>query len=276
MKFVSPEFGMETQKNSEKIKIESIESIEFSNVYFSYGGNIVINNMSFRINKGEHVALVGINGAGKSTVIKLICGFYVPDKGKVLINGIDINEIDLISLRKCIAPAFQDYFFYPATIEENIALEKNPRTADITEAAEKNGMDKFTDAEFLHKAVNTEGISKNSSLSGGEAQKLLFLRMLMHSGSLLLLDEPTASLDAVSENKFYSSVDKLSRGKTAVFISHRLISTEFCDKILLIENGKVIEEGSKEELIKNNGQYLKMYKAQSFYYKFDWVENGKD
>lgn len=270
--FIKPDFGTLKEKNYIKKDIKHIESIVFSNVSFSYNNKKILDNVSFKIKQGEHIALVGENGAGKSTIIKLLCGFYYPESGEICINNINIKNINIISLRNCISSVFQNYFFYPTTVKKNILLSNDKTNIDLVELARENNIIKFVDNELLEKQINIDGITKGGDFSGGEAQKLLYLRMIVHSGSLLLLDEPTAALDPISEYEFYKSINDVSANKTTIFISHRLISTEFCDRIILIENGKIIEEGKKEELINNNGAYQKMLTAQSYYYKFDKVE----
>lgn len=221
--------------------------------------------------KGDKMALVGINGAGKTTIVKLICGFYKPTTGNVYINGIDINDLDLEDYYSYLAVVFQDTFTFSFSIAENVTCEIEGKYDEdkCIEAIKKAGLwDKVhslpkKEKTFLNKDIEDDGMQ----LSGGQLQKLMLARALYKECKLLLLDEPTAALDAIAENEMYQKYEEVICGKTALFISHRLASTRFCDKILFLENGKITEEGTHDELMSLNKEYAKMFDVQSQYYR---------
>lgn len=265
-------------------KIDSTEDtleIEFSHVTFSYpksgDGEKVLDNVSFMMRKGEKMALVGINGAGKTTIVKLICGFYRPTSGHIYINGIDINNLDLEDYYSYLAVVFQEAFTFSFTIAENITCEIEGKYDEVkcTKAIKMAGLEEKIDSlpkkekTYLNKDIDDEGIQ----LSGGQLQKLMLARALYKDCKLLLLDEPTAALDAISENEMYQKYEEVIGGKTALFISHRLASTRFCDKILFLENGKITEEGTHEELMILGREYAHMFNIQSQYYKEGGIED---
>lgn len=239
-------------------------------------GNI-LDDISFKIKQGEKLALVGINGAGKTTIVKLICGFYRPTKGHIYINGIDIEHLDLDDYYKYLAVVFQEAFLPSFSIEENITcLNLEDSNYELCkEVLIKAGLWEKVDSlpkktkTYINKDIEEDGIG----LSGGEVQKLMLGRALYKNCKLLLLDEPTAALDALAENEIYQKYEEVIAGKTALFISHRLASTRFCDKILFLEHGKIAEEGTHDQLMKEEGAYAHMFKVQSKYYK---EEGGTD
>lgn len=269
---------------------EALE-VEFSHVSFSYRTKededgygedapekIVLDDISFKMRKGEKLALVGMNGAGKTTLVKLMCGFYRPTKGHIYINGIDIAELDLESYYKQLAVVFQESFVYSYSIADNVSCSREEdydkkRCQEVLKLSGLWEKVKRLDAKedtYLNKDVREDGIQ----LSGGEMQKLLLARALYKQCGLLLLDEPTAALDAIAENTMYEKYKELTGGKTALFISHRLASTRFCDRILFLEHGRIKEEGTHEELMQENGSYAQMFEVQSKYYKEDGKEEA--
>lgn len=262
-------------KSKAKKMINTIEHIEFKNVSFKYSDSseYIIKNISFKINKNEKIALVGENGAGKTTLIKLICGFYYPTEGEILINGISINKINSKSLFSQISCVFQDFCVLPMSIKENISLKPNGQEdiSKLKKSIKLSGLSSLI--ENLDKKENTvlvEGISdKAISLSGGETQKLLLARAIYKDSPLLILDEPTASMDSISENELYRKYNSISNGKISFFVSHRLASTKFCNKILVLQEGTIVESGNFVELIKNKNVYYNMFKTQSKYYLED-------
>ena len=256
-------------------------TVEFDQVSFSYPKEEgekriqILDQISFKIEAGKKLALVGINGAGKSTIVKLMCGFYQPDSGCVRINGVDIKEMNLDDYYSYLVVVFQEAFSYSFSILENIScdlLENSDREKGI-QALKKAGLwEKIQDLSsqektYLNKDIDEEGIQ----LSGGELQKLMLARALYKDCKLVLLDEPTAALDAIAEHEMYQKYATVLEGKSALFISHRLASTRFCDHILFLENGKIVECGTHDELMDQNGQYANMFQVQSKYYK-----EGKD
>lgn len=248
-------------------------SIEFQNVGFRYpdAETQTIHNMSFSVRPGENVAIVGENGAGKTTAIKLLCGLYAPGSGKILVNGRDIKDYSQKSIFDLFSVVFQDYHFLPLSIEKNIALQAEEQIdhARVAQVLQKAGMKEKIDslpqgaASHMDKTIYKDAVD----FSGGEKQKLLLARALYKDAPILVLDEPTAALDPIAENELYLQYSALSKGKTSFFISHRLSSTRFCDRILFIADGTVDEAGTHEELMAKKGRYYRMYQLQSYYYK---------
>lgn len=247
--------------------------IEFKNVSFRYteGTPKILDGLSFSIRANEKVALVGVNGAGKTTIVKLLCGFYKVNEGEILINGININSFNRADLYTLFSAVFQDICILPITAGENISFakatednkEKIMRCLEI--AGIKDEIMKHSEKleTPMLRTINENGIV----LSGGQQQKLLLARALYKDAPILILDEPTAALDPIAESQVYEKFHEVTENKTAIYISHRLASTRFCDKILMIKNGKIIESGSHDDLIVKNGEYAYMFGIQSHYYK---------
>lgn len=265
----------------EKIDFNNI-SVEFKDVYFKYPSSeeYILKGISFKANELSKLALVGINGAGKTTIVKLIAGLYLPTKGEILINGYSTKELNRTYLREQLAIVFQDVNVYAATVLENVA-GLNPSAEERQKA-----LDKFKQVGLLDK-INSYNQKENQILlksldptgvefSGGESQKLSIARALYKENTkLIILDEPTASLDAIAEKEIYEKFNDLVNNRTAIMISHRLASTRFCDNILFLENGIIIEEGSHEELMDiSDGKYKEMFETQGKYYK-QGVENNE-
>ena len=249
---------------------ESID-IVFDHVSFRYEGakTDTLHDVSFSMKAGSHMALVGLNGAGKSTIVKLISGLYLPTAGHVYVNGIDTRVLNRRTYMQHEAAVFQDPMIISYTIAENIAFSETPDEARIWDAIEAAGLkDKVSSLKdgihtYLGKDVSENGIY----LSGGETQKLLLARALYRHPKFILLDEPTAALDALAESEIYEMYSTILEGKTALFISHRLASTRFCDDIILLENGQIKEQGTHDELMACGGTYAALFEVQSKYYK---------
>ncbi len=258
--------------------------IEFRDVSFAYKGveeeneeeqnkvqEKLFSHFNLRIKPGEKLALVGINGAGKTTLIKLLTGMYDPDEGEILINGINRNEFAREELYKLFSVVFQEELILPFTVGENIAMgiaervDKEKAWLALEKAGVKSVfLEKGIKLEsYMGKAIYNEGVE----LSGGQKQRLLLARALYKNAPMLILDEPTAALDPIAESEVYESYARYSTGKTSIFISHRLASTRFSDRILMLEGGKIIEEGTHDELMKLNGAYAAMFNVQSSYYR---------
>ena len=245
----------------------------FSHVSFSYpeSEKKILDDVSFTLHAGEHTALVGINGAGKSTIVKLICGLYQPAEGSITVNGISLTNLNPAQYYEAVAAVFQDPFALSFSIAENVScstLEETDRD-HCREALVRAGLwEKIAglpqkEETYLGKDMTDDGVT----LSGGEMQKLMMARALYKNCRLLLLDEPTAALDAISENEMYETYSTLLKNKTALFISHRLASTRFCDTILFLGNGRIKERGTHEELLALGGSYAHMFEVQSQYYQ---------
>lgn len=256
----------------EQLDLTAPVSIEFKDVSFGYDqGSEILSHLSFRIEKGQKVALVGNNGAGKTTIVKLLCGFYLPTEGEVLINGIPTSEYDIDSYRKGISAVFQDGFLAPFRIKQNIAggEEETIDRVKVRTCLQKAGLwEKISGLPDQEDSYITQQLEKSGvNFSGGERQKILIARSYYQDGRLLILDEPTSALDPIAESEIYEKYHAMTQGKTALFISHRLASTKFCDEILFLEKGKVVERGVHEDLMNRQGAYAAMFEIQSHYYK---------
>ena len=249
-----------------EVDFGEVRSIEFRNVFFTYPASDTetIRNMSFKVNKGENIAIVGENGA-----IKLLCGLYYPSEGDILINGRSSKEFSSDSYFDLFSAVFQDYCFMPMTIAENITAEQSYDKERLFAAFDKAGItDKINSLSEKENTLMVKDVYKNAAdFSGGEKQKLLLAKAVYKNAPVLILDEPTAALDPISENELYLKYNELTEDKISFFISHRLSSTRFCDRILFIKDGAVAESGTHEELMAKKGAYYRMYQTQSMYYR---------
>ncbi len=267
------EFIESSEENQDKpdIDFEKVDSIEFKNVSFTYPSaeKSTINNMSFNVNKGENIAIVGENGAGKTTAVKLLCGLYYPTEGDILINGKSNRDFSPNSYFDLFSAVFQDYNFLPMTIAENITASADYDKEKLYAALKKAGiMDKIDSLDKKENTLMIKDVHKDAvDFSGGEKQKLLLAKAVYKNASVLILDEPTAALDPIAENELYLKYNEMTDNKISFFISHRLSSTRFCDKILFIKDGTIAESGTHEELMAKKGAYYRMYQIQSYYYK---------
>ncbi|MEZ4706817.1 MAG: ABC transporter ATP-binding protein [Caldilineaceae bacterium] len=249
------------------------QGIEFRNVSFRYPGaeRQVLQNVSFTIHPRATVAVVGENGAGKTTLIKLLTRFYDPTAGEILLDGRDLRDYDLTDLRRQIGVIFQDFVRYDLTAKENIGfgqVEHLAETERIVAAADKGGavpvIEKLADK---YETVLGRTFENGTDLSGGEWQKLALSRAFMREAPIQILDEPTAALDALAEYEVYNRFAELTTGKTTIFISHRFSTVRMAQQILVLDDGRLIEEGSHAELMARGGQYAKMFTAQAERYQ---------
>lgn len=256
-------------------------TIELRNVSYRYpeAGEDTIKNLNLTITPSEKIAIVGLNGAGKTTLIRLVSGFLDPTEGQVLLNGIDIREFNRREYYDIFAAVFQDYSVIPASIRENITQTTGEADEDKMKwCIEQAGLtekiaslEKGTESQITRR-VYEDGLE----LSGGETQRLMLARVLYKDAPFVLLDEPTAALDPIAENNIYLKYNEMTKGKQSIFISHRLASTRFCDRILYLEDGQIAEEGTHEGLMNLHGKYADIYGVQSKYYNEDWKNGEKD
>lgn len=249
--------------------------IEFKNVSFRYpcAKEDTLKNLNFRMTKGSKVALVGNNGAGKTTLVKLLTGLYYPTKGEILVNGKSISYYNLEEYHLLVGAVFQEVNTLAFNIAKNVAASKAGfinydrvwKSLELADLKDKIMSLKNKEQTYLTQNLDKDGIS----LSGGEMQKLMLARALYKNAPIMILDEPTAALDPLAEAELYEKYNDLTKEKTSLFISHRLSSTKFCDRILCLDNGEIVEDGTHEALMKINGKYANMFKIQSHYYKDD-------
>lgn len=249
-----------------------INSVEFKNVGFSYkDGKNVISNLSFRLEKGKSIALVGHNGAGKTTIVKLLFRLYDPTEGEILVNGRNIKEYNLKEYRNLFAAAFQDFKIFAGTVTENVLMGR------VLENSEKRVNDALKDAGVYDKVmslkngVNTiltkEFDEDGAVFSGGEFQKLVVARAFANSSPIKVFDEPSSALDPIAEHELFESILEQSKNSMMVFISHRLSSVKNADEVLMLEGGMLIERGTHYELMQNNGKYADMFMKQAKNYQ---------
>ena len=245
--------------------------IEFRNVSFRYPGTkeLVLDHVSLKIEPSEKIAVVGKNGSGKTTLVKLLCRLYEPEEGEILWNGKNIREYDLKEWQKIFAIVFQDYSLLSLTLGQNVAASEQYEAERAKEVLQLAGFGERLNKlkKGLETVVYPEYEQDGVSFSGGEEQKIAIARAIYKGGQICILDEPTAALDPVSESRVYESFDEIVKGKTAVYISHRLSSCKFSDRIFVLDNGKIAESGTHEALLSQNGLYAQLWQAQAQYYK---------
>ncbi len=245
-----------------EIKIDKFSKLlKFDNVSFAYHkDNIVLENIDLEIDQGEVLAIVGKSGAGKSTLVDLIPRFYKVSDGKISIDGMDLNEVELNSLRKLIGIVSQDIILFNDTIRENIAFgREDAPESDIVEAAKLAFADEFI--RELPEGYDTVIGERGLNLSGGQRQRIAIARAILKNPPILILDEATSSLDTVSEALVQKALEKLMKGRTTIVIAHRLSTIKNADRIIILDKGKIADSGTHEQLISRNDTYMKLYNA---------------
>ena len=256
---------MNAKKFPEKIR----NGFTFENVSFKYlnSEKWAIRNLSFHLSKGEKLALVGENGAGKTTLVKLLARLYEPSEGRILLDGIDLREYNLIDLRKNIGIIFQDFIRFQMKAGDNIAIGNiglREEIPIIKEAAKKSLADTVIhQLPEEYEQILGKRFAGGVELSGGQWQKVALARAYMRKAQLLILDEPTSALDARAEHEVFLRFSELIEGKSAVLISHRFSTVRMADRILFLENGQLLELGSHEQLMKRDGKYAELFKLQA-------------
>lgn len=245
--------------------------IEFRNVSFKYAGSnsYALRNVSMKFKVGEHLAFVGANGSGKSTFIKLLCRLYDPTEGEILLNGINIKKYNIQEYMSIFSVVFQDFSLFAVPLSQNVSTsidyDKEKLWQCLEEAGIADRVKEFDKKEetVLYKKLDDNGVE----ISGGEAQKIAIARALYRDAPFVVLDEPTAALDPISEFEIYSRFNGFTKGKTAIYISHRLSSCRFCDKIMVFDKGQIVQFGSHDELLSDeNGKYYRLWTSQAKYY----------
>jgi ATP-binding cassette, subfamily B, multidrug efflux pump len=235
--------------------------IRFDNVWFGYKEDeFVLKNLNFIINPGEKVALVGPTGAGKSSIIRLLCRLYEPTKGRILVDGIDIRDIPQAELRRYVGVILQESFLFAGDVKRNITLGESYPIEQIEESARLTNIDRFI--EQLPQGYDTQLRERGSNLSGGQRQLLAFARVAIRNPSVLVLDEATSSLDVGTEASIQEALDRLLVNRTAIIIAHRLSTIRNVDRIFVLKQGELIESGNHDELMQQNGLYASLYKLQ--------------
>ncbi|MGN0635271.1 MAG: ABC transporter ATP-binding protein, partial [Acutalibacteraceae bacterium] len=270
-----------TARNSggQPLPTEQPYAIELKNVSFTYpeSEKQVLKNINLKLQKGEKLALVGVNGAGKTTLVKILCGLYRPTEGEVLLNGTDIREFNRDEYYKGISAVFQDPKFLPCTVLENVSMlpgNESDRDKFFTCVRKAGLYDKIQALPQKEDTPLIKTVHENAvELSGGEAQRLLLARAMYKDAPILILDEPTAALDPIAENEIYLRYSEISQNRTSVYISHRVSSTRFCDRIVLLDENEIAEVGTHDALMRLGGKYAEMYRIQSKYYRQEAVEN---
>lgn len=266
------QYGSDTAEEALPIKKELAE-IRLEHVSFRFPGmdDDLLHDLNFVVDSTEKLAIVGVNGAGKTTLMKLICGLLTPTEGRILLNGRDMSLLSPEERYTWFSCAFQDICFLPLTVRENVSMCPENGTDDrrVLDCLSMAGMKEKIQGlpkgleERMEKNINEDA----TDFSGGERQKLVLARALYRDASVLILDEPTAALDPLAENEMYQKYAEFAKGKTSFFVSHRLSSTSFCDRILLLDGGRIAEEGTHDELLERGGLYARMFELQSHYYK---------
>jgi ABC transporter, ATP-binding protein len=261
-------------KRSHGNKLSDIDTgnivLQFNNVSFKYPNTdrYILKNISLTLKNNESLSIVGVNGAGKTTLIKLLCRFYEPTEGEILLNGVNIQSFSYDEYINLIGAVFQDFKLFNFTVKENISFDEESDNTRILSCLQRSGLGEKIDE--LSKGIDTniskEFDSNGIEFSGGEGQKLAMARTLYKNAPVIILDEPTSALDPIAEAEIYSKFHDITRDKMAIYISHRLSSCRFCDKIAVLDNGEIVQYGNHKELMEADGLYSTMWNMQAQYY----------
>lgn len=268
------EWSIKPMSSEKKITLpEDIATIEFINVSYRYPGSSyeILSNINLAFQKGEKVGLVGLNGAGKTTLILLMCGLLKPTEGHIVLNGTNICQYDTTDYFSLFSAVFQDFTVLPDSVINNIGFQDEYTASEIDKIntiMSQLGLQNINPKDKFIKEIYDDAIC----LSGGEMQKISLARALYKKSQVLILDEPTASLDPLAEQQIYLNYSDYSKDKISIFISHRLASTSFCDKIIMVDRGTIIESGTHNQLMELHGEYWKMFEIQREYYKKKCLE----
>ena len=252
---------------------ETPMTVELRDVSYTYPGSETptLSHINLTLQPGEKIALLGLNGAGKTTLVKLICGFYQPTEGQILVNGKPLADYAREDYYRNVSVMFQDATLLPVTLDENLTgqSKEHINRERLQWALSTSGIfEKYNSLPRKGETLLVREVNADSTdFSGGEKQKLLFARALYKRARLLILDEPTAALDPIAENELYQSFSHAAEGRSSVYISHRLSSTRFCDRIVLLEHGQIVEEGTHESLMQGDTRYAQLFELQSKYYR---------
>ena len=269
------EYSPEDENNKEYLPIPKCQHYDFlfENVSFKYKNSdkFALKDMTIHIKGGEKLAVVGLNGAGKTTFIKLMMRLYKPTSGRILLNGIDIQNFDKKEYFTLFSPLFQEVYTFAFPISENVSMQSAKETSESLAEQKLRIAGLGEKIDSLEKGIKTEMLKimydDGIDFSGGEKQKLALARALYKNSPIVILDEPTSALDALAEYNMYKSFDKIISGKTAIYISHRLSSTRFCDNIAMFKDGSICEYGNHYELLEKGGEYSQLFNVQAQYYK---------
>lgn len=271
--FVDDDSSNDVAKNTKPVPVSDTYEIEFKNVSFKYYNQdkYALKNLNLKLTPGKTLAVVGLNGAGKTTFIKLLCRIYDVTEGQILLNGVDVREYDRQEYFKIFSPVFQNVEMFALNLGENVAMSSDSKVDKQRALHCLNSSGLKVKVKSLKDGLKTQMTKviydEGTDFSGGEKQKLSLAKALYKDAPIVLLDEPTAALDPIAEYELYQSFDKIIKGKSAVYISHRLSSTRFCDNIAMFDNGQLVEYGTHNSLLVKNGAYAHLFEVQAQYYK---------
>ena len=265
------EIPSEMKSGERKIAPQESHEFEFRNVSFKYPNTdiYVLKNLSYKIKQGKKLAIVGMNGCGKTTLVKLLCRLYDPTEGEILLDGINIKEYGYSDYLKAFSIVFQDYSLFAMSLAQNISCDETYEKQKVLSCLDEVGFsERLASLENGIDTVLYRDFERNGvMISGGEAQKIAMARALYKDAPIVIFDEPTAALDPISESEIYKRLNAIVKERTAIFISHRLSSCVFSDEILVMDNGEIVQSGSREKLLSDaGGKYHELWNAQAQFY----------